>query len=275
MARQDSIAILTTAGGQAKLDEIYGKFIANVMKKAISTEIKNTNLSGDPEAGSFMVSRYADAQVKDYGTARTAGKGDKFAEDEVEVKLNKHKEIVEEYNKSDVRMKGVFGQVTADMTRHEKSFVRELDRAFFKEAIDAGTEHETEATNIVDIIDEMICAVEETENSFIDGIELEDITMVVDPTTHKAIKKYIEENPQTDTNTKLFHEVELRVSNRMKSGDTKAAVIVMMKESIAQPVISEPTQAEKVNLGNEVAVETFFDYGTKAVTPETILFYAP
>ena len=47
----------------------------------------------------------------------------------------------------------------------------------------------------------------------------------------------------------------------------------MMDESIAQPVMSDVYTAEKIPLSDAVGIELFFHYGTKAVTPDTILWY--
>ena len=47
----------------------------------------------------------------------------------------------------------------------------------------------------------------------------------------------------------------------------------MVDGSIAQPVMSKPYAAERIPMSEAIAVEMFFYYGTKAVTPETILWY--
>ena len=52
MARIESLSVLSTEEGKAYLAEQYGKVIQNVQKGLISGSMKNTELSGDPEAGS-------------------------------------------------------------------------------------------------------------------------------------------------------------------------------------------------------------------------------
>ena len=52
------------------LAEEYGKVIENVQKLTISGAMKNTELSGDPHAGTVEAKRFANATPKNYGTAR-------------------------------------------------------------------------------------------------------------------------------------------------------------------------------------------------------------
>ena len=51
MARIESLSILTTDTGKEYLAELYGKVIENVQKALVSADMKNTDLSGDPTAG--------------------------------------------------------------------------------------------------------------------------------------------------------------------------------------------------------------------------------
>ena len=46
---------------------------------------------------------------------------------------------------------------------------------------------------------------------------------------------------------------------------------LMVKGAIAQPLIMNQYTAERVPLSDAMAVEMFYYYGTKAVTPELIL----
>ena len=51
---------------------------------------------------------------------------------------------------------------------------------------------------------------------------------------------------------------------------TDVDVIVMVDGAIAQPVMSTPYDAEKINLANAYGVELFYSYGTKSVMPDLI-----
>ena len=93
--------LLNTQEGYDYLSELYGRVIQNIMKSLVSTGLKNQDLSGDPKSGSVEVKRFANAQPKDYGTARAAGKGDAVKAEPITVSINKDKEIVEEIEEKD------------------------------------------------------------------------------------------------------------------------------------------------------------------------------
>lgn len=74
--RITSLNMLLDTTGKMLLAEEYGKVIENVQKNTISGKMKNTELSGDPSAGTVEAKRFANATSKNYGTARGASKGD-------------------------------------------------------------------------------------------------------------------------------------------------------------------------------------------------------
>ena len=48
--------------------------------------------------------------------------------------------------------------------------------------------------------------------------------------------------------------------------------ILMVQGAVAQPVVSDPySSPEKIPLSNDYAVSLFYDFGTKALTPDLIL----
>ena len=71
---QDALSILTTGTTKDKLAEIRGAIIDAIRAKCVSTLIKNNNYSGDPESGSVIFDRFKDAELNNYGTARTIAK---------------------------------------------------------------------------------------------------------------------------------------------------------------------------------------------------------
>ena len=74
MARIDALSIeLQGQQGNDKLAEEYGKVIDNVQKNTLSTRLKNTDLSGQPNAGTVEAKRFTNVSGNAYGTARTAG----------------------------------------------------------------------------------------------------------------------------------------------------------------------------------------------------------
>jgi hypothetical protein len=46
----------------------------------------------------------------------------------------------------------------------------------------------------------------------------------------------------------------------------------MIDGAIAQPVVTDEYDAEKIPLSNDIALELFFSHGTKAVMPDLIKF---
>jgi hypothetical protein len=53
--------------------------------------LKNKQVSGDPASGSVKVSRFLGSTVRDYGTARSLGRGDKLKDNYVTVLLDEEK----------------------------------------------------------------------------------------------------------------------------------------------------------------------------------------
>lgn len=76
MPRINALNILLESDGKEYLAELYGKTIEGVQKALISGSMKNMDLSGDPVSGTVEAKRFVNATPKNYGTARTAGKGD-------------------------------------------------------------------------------------------------------------------------------------------------------------------------------------------------------
>ena len=66
--RIQSLNMLLDPSGKMFLAEEYGKVIENVQKLTISGAMKNTELSGDPHAGTVEAKRFANATPKNYGT---------------------------------------------------------------------------------------------------------------------------------------------------------------------------------------------------------------
>ena len=170
MARTNAQNIYTDAAMQTKdlLAERYDALIQGIHREAISSQIKNNNLSGDPRAGSVEVSRFANSAAKAYGTARTAGKGDALINSgKVTVNVNVDREIVEEVEQKDLRFKGL-ADILGDRTRnHKDTVIVDLDSAFFAEAETAATEVSTTGlTKTSEIVDAVIAWVATTAPRF-------------------------------------------------------------------------------------------------------------
>ena len=98
MAQTQALSIYTTEDAQAYLKNVIVGIFENLAKTTISGKLKSKNANLSKKAGSYEFKRFANATVRDYGTARAAGKGDKVVAPPVVVNLDKNKEIVEEVN---------------------------------------------------------------------------------------------------------------------------------------------------------------------------------
>lgn len=277
--RLDSLNVLLdgSESGKMLLKEAYDGVIENVQKGTVSSKIKNTDLSGDPTAGTVEAKRFVNASSQPYGTARTAAKGTAVKGKTVTVPINVDREFVEEIEEKDIRLLGVDGLVAKRSANHAQRMVAELDTAFFAEGKNSGTQFKPAkaVTDIKDIVESAILQLEKLKNNYIDGLDRSMLSITFDPDTYSAMRMYLDTvvNTNVDTTSEefhMYHGVKCYNSNRLPSG---VKFEIMMDESIAQPITSKPYSAERIPLSEAVAVEMFFYYGTKAVTPDTIFWY--
>lgn len=270
--RIDAQSIMSGAD-KDKLAETLGGIIDNMQKSMISMQIKNKDYSGDMNAGSVEVSRFTNSKSKDAGTARTTGKGDLLDnKGKVKVFLDKHKEIVEELKASDIKTRGLGNILAKRAKNHRVTMERELENAFWKEAETAGTAITlpASATTIEEKIELVIQSIETVKNEFVDGVERDLIAISVKPTIYGQIRNYVDKIPGSTLGFEVekvgkYHGV-IVFSNHRQSDD----IIVSALDSIAQPVNVYPYDIKNIPLSNDLALMLFFDYGTKAVTPDLI-----
>lgn len=169
MARIESLGILNTDSGKEYLAELYGKVIQNVQKALVSAGMKNTDLSGDPTAGTVEAKRFANATSANYGTARKAGKGSQIKAKSVTVAIDNDKEIVEEMEEKDVKLYGVDGVLDRRAANHVLRMAAELDKDFFKAADGEAVKVTVAAgTSVEDELEQVIQEAENTANDFVD-----------------------------------------------------------------------------------------------------------
>ena len=280
MSRITSLEVLLDPQGKMLLSEAYDGVLENVQKATISGQLKNTDLSGDPTAGTVEAKRFVNAKSNAYGTARGKGKGELVKGKPVTIPIDTDREFIEEVEQKDVSLLGVDGLITRRSANHAMQMANELDRAFFAECVASGTQFtsSTDATAIQDIIEEAIVNLETLRNDYIDGIPRNMLSVQVTPAVYSKMRKYLDEvvnNANVNTAAEeftTFHGVRFMSTINMPE---KVEFIVQVDGSVAQPVRSQTYSAEKIPMSEAYAIELFFYYGTKAVTPETILFYAP
>lgn len=279
MARLDALSILQEDGiTEELLAELYGAVIDGIDGRAVSMALKNRNLSGDFSAGSVEAKRFVNSASQAYGTARTAGAGDFIKAEPVVVPIDQHKEIIEEIEAFDLKAYGVAGILQRRQRNHIASMVRELDTAFFAEAYLAGAKLTVSGSTWAEKLEELAVKLETVTNDYVDGVDRDMMAFVVTPSVHSLLRLAIDELPAQDNfyakgAVGLYHGVPVMVSNHLPkaSGQTVDAFVMAM-ESVAQPVNATPYAPEKIPLSKALAIQLFYDFGTKAVTPDLIFY---
>ena len=261
---------------KAELQIIQNKVIENLQRSAVSVFLKNKDLSGNPRAGSVEAKRFKNSASEKYGTARRDQAGVSVKEDKVIIFLDTDREIVEEVEKKDIVAYGIPNLVSRRSLNHTRSLWRELDRAFFLEAVSKGSHFTPSGGSLDDreAIEQLIVKLETVENDFIDGVERDLIALTLSVQKHSDLRLEIDELPTghilTDIGAVgLYHEVPVFVSNRLPQG---VDAVVMVFGAVAQPVLFEDYDFNKIGLSNAYAIELYYTYGTKAVTPDLIFY---
>lgn len=273
MPRITSLNILLESEGKDYLSELYGKVIENVQKALISSGMKNTDLSGDPVSGTVEAKRFANATSRDYGTARTNGKGDAVKASPVTVAIDQDKEIVEELEEKDIKLYGVDGVLDKRANNHVLRMAAELDTAFFKAAADAATQATLTATTVEERLEAAIQALENTKNAYVDGVPRSLMNLVCSTSVYGSIRNALDKMARSNIDTAAeeffaWHGVRTYSCVNLPSG---CDFLVMADGAVAQPVTADQYKAEKIPLSNAYGVELFYHYGTKVVTPDLII----
>ena len=277
MARLDALSIELTTTGKDKLAEEYGKVIENLQHITLAARLKNTDLSGDPTAGTVEAKRFANIVGQTYGTARTAGKGAYIKAEPVVIPINDNTEYLEETEEKDLRTYGVAGLIERRTRNHQDALAVELDTKFFAEAVNAGTSFTPTGTpSIEDEIEEAIQTVETTRNSFVNGVPRNMIEVVMSPAYYGKLRNKI--NSISNSNNLgvvpnyeqgTFNNVNVYSNVFLPQGIN---YVVMVKGAVAQPVMTSIYNPTKVDLSDATAFGLFAYKGTKAVTPDLIIY---
>lgn len=268
-----------TEEGKLLLAEELKGIIKNVQRKMISNIFKNTLLSGDPNSGTLTARRYAAAQSKAYGTARTAGKSDPGRALSVSVDINNDKEIFEEYEEKDLSLNGIPGLLAERKAAIENAMTRELDEKFFEMAVDAtegGVALVTTGTTVKERLSELILALHTTKNEFVDGVEKEDIHVTLSAEAYEEMRDYIDTKANANVQTDVeefgkYHGVWVYSNNHQPEG---IEMIAMCTGSIAEPVKTSTYRAEKIQFSDAYNVGLPYYYGCKSVMPDLIYYVA-
>lgn len=273
MSRIASLNVLLSTEGNDYLAEQYGAVIENVQKECISSALKNTALSGTPGAGTYEAKRFENRSSNTYGTARTAGAGVATKVTPVTVSVDTDKEIVCEVEQKDVTLYGVDDLINREAASAQRAMIRELERAFFLEAATEGQTFTTTETDADAIMEELIQAVETTNNDFVDGVPRDMIHVVCAPATYGALRSYfdtVRDGGASGETFGMFHGVKFYSSVYLPEG---VNAIAMVEGAVAQPVLPTIAPAERIQLSNAIGFGIFYSFGTTAVADDLIQVY--
>lgn len=278
MARTKAISLIQTGGTKVDLAELSGLVIGNIQKDTLASGLKSQSYTGNPASGSVEYKRFKNSVSQDYGTARAAGKGSAITVPPTTVNLNTHKEIVEEAAKFDLDTFGVGNIMARRADNHVDTVAAEFDTAFFQCAVDEGTSFSTTETDVEAIVEAFIQTLETVKNDYVRGVPRNIMRLVCDPSFYGKIRNYLDKsvhNANVDSAAEdfaTFHGVRCYSSVFVPSGTN---AIIMIDGAIAQPAVIYPyKEPEKIPLSNDYGVSMFYDYGTKALTPDLIFHYA-
>ena len=277
MARLDALSIDLRTTGKDKLAEEYGKVIDNLQHITLASKLKNTDLSGEPTSGTVEAKRFVNKTGKAYGTARTAGKADYVKAEPVVIAINDNTEYLEEVEEKDLKTYGVNGLIERRTRNHQDALAVELDTKFFAEAVSEGTSFTPTGTpSIEDEIEEAIQTIETTKNDFVNGVPRNMIEVVMSPKYYGKLRNKINSisnsnnlgvvpnfEQGTFNNTNVYSNVFL---------PNGINYVVMVKGAVAQPVMTSIYNPAKVDLSDATAFGFFAYKGTKAVTPDLIIY---
>lgn len=272
MARIASLSILASAGGNDYLSEQYGKVIENITSKNISSQIKNNDLSGNPDSGTVEAKRFVNATVNDYGTARSGGAGTKVKAKPVIVPIDVDREIIEEVEEKDVALYGVEGFIERRLANHQLRLGKDLERNFFNVMSGYGQIFTTDKTTAIEKVEAAIVELEETQNEFVDGVDRMFMTVIANPSIYSALQGEIDKLPNATSDSaaaeiEVFHGCKIRKSTDLPAG---VEFIVQVDGSVAQPLKVTLSPAAKIPLSNAYSFGIFYSFGTKEVSPDLI-----
>ncbi len=290
MAMTDALSIYLENGTtKAYLKNVLAGIFENYQKEALSARLKSKNANLNRAAGSYEFKRFANSTVKDYGTARAAGKGDKIIAPPIVVNLDKNKEIVEEVNFFDAdgsfTDEGFKAMVERRKMNFELSVTDFLDMDFFSAAKTGGTA--ATALGVTDLdasksfkrqIETLVGKFEKTgkngtENKYVRGIDRRYMALVLDSSLYGLVKDELNDCRNfsqmiSDEKFTGINGVACFSSVNLPDG---ADYVLMTMDSIAQPVLPSGFEFEKIPLSIEYAMEMFFRYGSKVLAPELVL----
>ncbi len=273
--RINALSIELQTEGKDKLAEEYGKVIENINATTLSARLKNTDLSGDPTSGSVEAKRFVNSKSQAYGTARSNGKGNLVKAKPVVIPIDDDTEFIEEVEEKDLKLYGVNGLIERRTTNHQESAKVELEEKFFVVAKEAGTAFTpTAGQSIEDEMEQAIQTIETTKNDFVRGVPRTMIEVVMTPNYYGKLRNKIATLPNANANVAsyesgIFNNTQVSSSVFLPAG---VDYIVMVRGSVAQPVLPGIYSPKAIDLSEATAFGLFLHKGTKAVMEDLIIY---
>lgn len=282
MALTQALSIYSSEEAKAYLRNVIVGIFENLGAKTVSARLKSKNANLTQAAGSYEFKRFANATSQEYGTARTAAKGQKIIAPSITVNLDTNREIVEEINLFDGQS---FTQETFEaLVNRRKAAIqlaieRELDRAFFAKIKEQGTAAGINIAltdSIVAQLEDVIVKLVTTTNDYVDGVDRENMALIVSPRLYSKLKTELNDvynfsGTVEEGTFKGINGVAVFEALRLPEG---VDYILLTMDSVAQPTLITGVDVEKIPLSNDYAISVFYRYGTKTLATELALYGA-
>lgn len=276
MDLQKANSVLDSAGNPDDLLLQYGQIMDRVAAGTIYRDLVNTQYIDTPvRGGTIQVRRMKASTSQPYGTARTAGEGNKLKNLKPTVKVDTDREIAEEMDAKDKKLWSDKGDLAVLQSRQgdfATSIDIELEKAYFTKL-----EQTAQANGLVDVsggsdlqdkLTLLIQHLEKVENEYVNGVERNFMVLTVNPVIYDALEKIITtmNNPITGrADERFFRRVAIRPALRQGYD-----AIVQVVGSVAQPVVMDDFYIAKPDLSNDHYAYISYYYGTEAVMSDLV-----
>lgn len=292
MPKTNAISIFENPQTQAKLNEVQAGIVENLQKTGNSFKVKSTNANLSEKAGSYIFKRFQNSQAKPYGTARSNQAGDKLTAPDITVNVDDHKEIVEEVAKFDAERFGVdasvLSVVNARKQNHQMTLKRDCETKFWEEAYRGavcgddlglrgqvvagiGAAGNTPVDEYLDVTN--FVALETVKNNYVNGVSRDLMLCLLSPKAYSKMKSRL--NTMYNANFSIADEELQGINGVVVLNELylpkKVESITLVKESVAQPLSVDEYDASRIPLSKDIAIELFYDKGTKALAGDLIV----
>ena len=131
----------------------------------------------------------------------------------------------------------------------------------------------TNATDPLEILEAAILSLETVKNDYVRGTNRRNHRLILSPSYYSTVRTKLDSqiNSNVDTAAEefgMYHGVKVYSSINLPTG---IDFLLMHTDTVGQPVIvNQYSESEKIQLSNDYAVSLFYDYGTKALTPDLL-----